>query len=53
MDKSKLKQNVHEKSVIDYIIIDSFLCNDIIKMKIDEEKEFCPFSTRKTKKDTT
>ena len=38
------KQNVHEKSVIDYIIIDSFLDNNIVRMKIDEEKHFCPFS---------
>ena len=40
------KQKVHEKSVIDYIIIGSFLGKHIVKITIDEEKQFCPFSAR-------
>ena len=43
-------KNKFEKSVIDYVIMSRELEENLINMYIDEEKEFCPYSARKTKK---
>ena len=43
-------KNKFEKSAIDYVIISNQLEENLINMHIDEEKEFCPYSARKTKK---
>ena len=39
-----------ERSLIDYVIMSKELEENLINMHIDKEKEFCPYSARKTKK---
>ena len=48
--RTRNSKNKFEKSVIDYVIMSKELEENLINMHIDEEKEFCPESARKTEK---
>ena len=48
--RTRNSKNKFEKSVIDYAIMSKELEENLINMHIDEEKEFCPYSARQTKK---
>ena len=47
--RTQNSKNKFEKAVIDYVIMGKELEENLINMHIDEEKEFCLYSARKTK----
>ena len=48
--RTRNSKNKFEKPVIDYVIMSNESEENLINMEIDDKKEFCPYSARKTKK---